>query len=56
MNPTLRLRKKALQHAYDAAIKKKMVGPGAGLSACAACVLASRVRKLQAVSRVFLSV
>lgn len=25
MNPTLRLRKKALQHAYDAAIKKKMV-------------------------------
>jgi len=25
LNPSLRLKKKALQHAYDAAIKKKMV-------------------------------
>ena len=28
MNPTLRLRKKALQSAYDQAIKRKMVGGG----------------------------
>jgi hypothetical protein len=29
MNPTLRLRKKALQSAYDQAIKRKMVSAGA---------------------------
>ena len=31
MNPTLRLKKKALQQAYDQAIKKKMVGGLGGI-------------------------